>query len=281
MGGGRQPAQGRGAERGADRGAAGRARPGPRATVEPDPTGVSGGPPKARRPRWKRWWVLALAVLVVLVVIVAYGYADTYHVELKKYTITSPDVPAAFDGTRIVLLTDIHRGSFFSQGRVRKLVERVERAPARPDPAGRRLRLQEHRLRGVLLRRARPPAGAPGTVRGARQPRLRRIRSTTTASAVRAAPATAPAILAIEAIQGAGIPLLDNQGVWVDKAGARIRVGGVGDYRAGHASVRPDRGGDQRRRLRPSRLPQPRLRRGTARGRRRPGALGTHCTGAR
>ncbi|MFH0915713.1 MAG: metallophosphoesterase, partial [bacterium] len=57
--------------------------------------------------------------------VLAYGFAESYRIEVKQFTVTSPDVPAGFDGTRIVLLTDIHRAAFFSQSRVRELVERV------------------------------------------------------------------------------------------------------------------------------------------------------------
>jgi predicted MPP superfamily phosphohydrolase len=38
---------------------------------------------------------------------------------------------------------------------------------------------------------------------------------------------------AIRAIKRAGIELLDNRGVWVERDGARIRLGGVSDYREG------------------------------------------------
>ena len=43
----------------------------------------------------------------------------------EQYEFSSPEVPPQFDGTKIVLLTDIHRGWFFSEERVHGLVERV------------------------------------------------------------------------------------------------------------------------------------------------------------
>lgn len=204
---------------------------------------MSGGPPKARRPRWKRWWVLALAVFVVVAGIIGYGYAETYRIEVKRFTITSPDVPAAFDGARIVLLTDIHRGWFFSQARVSKLVERVN--ALQPDlvvlggdyvyanvdyeascfaelarlqaPLGRFAVLGNHDygeyddgVRGGGGSDSGPDdSGGPGE--GGRDG------------------SSADPASAIEAIQGAGMTLLDNQAVWVEKAGSRMRLGGVGD----------------------------------------------------
>jgi predicted MPP superfamily phosphohydrolase len=44
---------------------------------------------------------------------------------VKEYTFASPDVPAAFDGTSIVLLTDVHRSFYFTQKRVAGIVDQV------------------------------------------------------------------------------------------------------------------------------------------------------------
>ncbi len=44
---------------------------------------------------------------------------------------------------------------------------------------------------------------------------------------------------AVEAIEASGIELLDNRGRWVEKDGARIRVGGVADHQVGRPEVYP------------------------------------------
>src|SRR5512139_371905 len=81
-----------------------------------------------RVPRWRRrrtWLVAALAILLVVVAFVAYSYSETYRVEVKHYTFASADVPEALVGTRIVLLTDIHRSFYYSQARLGGIVDRV------------------------------------------------------------------------------------------------------------------------------------------------------------
>lgn len=156
--------------------------------------------------------------------IIGSGFAETYRIEVKKFTVTSPDVPAAFDGTRIVLLTDIHRGWFFPQDRVRKLVERVNALQsdlvllggdyvyANTDYEASCF-AELARLQAPLGRFAVLGNHDYGTYgRGKRDGEI-------------------DPTPAIEAIRGAGITLLDNQAEWVDKAGARIRVGGVGDVK--------------------------------------------------
>ena len=78
-----------------------------------------------RRSRRRRWLLALIALFVVIIAITGYGFAETYRIEVKEYTFADPDLPVAFEGTRIVFVTDIHRGLFFSQERVRSLVERL------------------------------------------------------------------------------------------------------------------------------------------------------------
>ena len=67
---------------------------------------------------------MAITVLVVITAVLAYGFAETYWIRVKEYTFTDPDLPTEFDGARIVLLSDIHRGPFFSRAGA-SLVERA------------------------------------------------------------------------------------------------------------------------------------------------------------
>ncbi len=173
----------------------------------------------ARKRRWIRWWVFAAAIVVLVAAVLGYGVIGAHRIELKTYTVTSPDLPPEFDGTRVVLLTDIHRTWFFSQDRVRSLVERVN--ALEPDlvvlggdyvyaetdyeascfaelalleaPLGRYAVLGNHDY-GEHDDEGKDPTPT------------------------------------IEAVDASGITLLDNRAVWVEQAGARIRLGGVGDY---------------------------------------------------
>jgi predicted MPP superfamily phosphohydrolase len=45
--------------------------------------------------------------------------------------------------------------------------------------------------------------------------------------------------LAVKAAADAGIPLLRNQGTWLEKDGERVRLGGVADYRASTSDADP------------------------------------------
>lgn len=167
----------------------------------------------------RKWWLIALAVLVVVAGVLGYGFAETYRLETKEYTFTSPDLPKQFDGTRVVLVTDIHRGPFFSEERVRSLAERVNALD--PDLVV---------LGGdyVYIHTNQAASCVDGL-------------------AALEAPLGCFAVLGnhdygehddgiggpedvVRAFAGSDIMLLRNEATWIEKDGARIRIGGVGDY---------------------------------------------------
>jgi predicted MPP superfamily phosphohydrolase len=150
---------------------------------------MSGRPRLFRGRRRRRWLLTAVTLFAVVIVFLAYGFGETYRLDVKEYTFSSPDLPAEFDGARIVLVTDIHRGPFFSQDRVRSLVERVN--ALEPDM--------------IIL-------GGDYVYLG-----------------------TKYAASCFAELQNLRAPMgrfavLRDQGVWVEKGGQRIRVGGIGDY---------------------------------------------------
>jgi predicted MPP superfamily phosphohydrolase len=156
---------------------------------------------------------------VVVAGVLAYGFAETYRLEVKQITVTSPDVPTAFDGTTVVLLTDIHRGWFFSQDRVGRLVTRVN--ALKPDLIV---------LGGdYVYANTDYEASCFAELAGLRAPlgRFAVLGNHDYGEHDDSGDGPTPAI---EAIRDSGITVLDNQAVWVEKAGARIRIGGVGDY---------------------------------------------------
>ncbi len=162
---------------------------------------------------------MAVALLAVIVALLAYGYGETYWLEVKEYTFSSPDLPAEFDGTRIVLVADIHRGPFFSQGRVRSLVEQVN--TLEPDMivlGGDYVYISTDYAASCFdeLERLQAPLGCYAV-----------LGNHDYGSYDDGGTGPAPVI---QAIDDAGVTLLRDEAVWVEKEGERIRVGGVDDY---------------------------------------------------
>jgi predicted MPP superfamily phosphohydrolase len=171
---------------------------------------------------------VAIAVFVVVVGVLGYGLTSAHRIEVKTYAFTSPQIPLEFDGIRIVLLTDIHRTWFFSQGRVRSLVDRVN--SLEPDIvvlSGDYVYAETDYAASCFeeLARLQAPLGRYAVLgnhdygehdNGGRDP-------TPT----------------VEAISESGITLLDNEGVWIDEAGSRIRLGGVSDLQMGNPRLAP------------------------------------------
>jgi uncharacterized protein len=185
-------------------------------------------PGQSRRSRRNKWLIGAAIIAALVVAFVAYSFSESYRLEVKDYTYAGPDVPAAFDGTRIVLLADVHRSFYFSQERVGRLVDRVE--GLHPDL----IVLGGDYVYGskdyeqsafAALGRLRAPLGVyavlgnhdyahPGG--GVNDPGR-----------------------AIQAITGANITLLDNSGVWIEKSGRSFRLAGVSDLQQGRPDAAP------------------------------------------
>ncbi|NLV71794.1 MAG: metallophosphoesterase [Actinobacteria bacterium] len=180
------------------------------------------------RRRRRRWLSALIVVLALIVAVLAYGYAETYWIQVKEYTLADPDVPAAFDGTRIALLADIHHGQFLSQDRVASLVERVN--ALEPDL----IVLGGDYVYGDIdyadscfaeLRHLRAPLGCFAV-----------LGNHDYGDYKRAAGGPAPVIRAIDE---AGITLLREDALWIESGGQRIRLGGVSDYQVDRPRIDP------------------------------------------
>ena len=66
-----------------------------------------------------------IVTFLVLVAMLIYPFAEPFMLEVENVTLTSGDLPADIGQLRIVYLSDIHQGAFFSQSRVNDLVKRV------------------------------------------------------------------------------------------------------------------------------------------------------------
>lgn len=189
----------------------------------------------------KRWWLLVPAILVVVAAVFGVGLAETHRIEIKRFTITSPDLPASFDGTRIAFVTDVHRGAFFSQARVGKLVERVN--ALHPDMivlGGDYVYANTDYEESCFaeLAKLEAPLGRFAVLGNHDYGEYDR----SDGSSDDADPGEA-----IQAIDGAGLILLLNRGVWVSRGESRIRVGGVGDYQEDTPLLAPTIDGTNRR----------------------------------
>ena len=155
---------------------------------------------------------ICIAVFVTVFLAGLYAFIEPYRIEDKVYHISSPDIPASFKGTRIVFLVDIHHGPFLSQTRLKKIVDRVNRLE--PDMllfGGDYIHHKAEYIKPAFeeLSRLRAPLGLYGVLGNHDHNK------------------NAP--LTRESMSMAGITLIDNAGVWVNRGESRIRVGGVGD----------------------------------------------------
>ncbi|MGI5939815.1 MAG: metallophosphoesterase [Thermoleophilia bacterium] len=193
--------------------------------------------PSNRRPLSRRCAVL-ITVGVILAGLLAYTFIEPFWIQVKHYTYSSTDVPAAFDDTRIVFLTDIHRGPFFSEDRVRRLVDRVNTmAPDIIMLGGDYASDGEDEASCLAqLTHLRAPLGRYAVLGNHDYEKIEYTDQTYVYDVYDPSPA-------IDAIERAGLELLDNRGVWVERNGHRIRVGGVSDHRVGSPRLSPIVGG--------------------------------------
>jgi predicted MPP superfamily phosphohydrolase len=155
-----------------------------------------------------------LKKLIVIVVILgmffcAYSFIEPYLIETKEITIESDQIPAEFDGKRIVFLTDIHYGPLFNKERLNSLVNKTNEL--NPDII----------LLGGDYVTNDPPA----------------VGSTFSSLSELKAPLGVYGVLgnndpensSIQAMKNAGITYIGNNAVWIGSNNSRIRIGGVGD----------------------------------------------------
>jgi uncharacterized protein len=159
----------------------------------------------------RRRWLRRAAIGSVLVGS-AYPFLEAKWCRLNRVVAELPNLPAPFEGTTIAFLSDVHHGPFVPRAYVRSVVEMTNRL--RPDI--------------VAL-------GGDYCHSGTRfiAPALEEL-------GLLKAPMGRFAVLgnhdhwdgykeSVEGLEEARIPLLRNSGTWVEKGGARLRIGGVGD----------------------------------------------------
>jgi predicted MPP superfamily phosphohydrolase len=189
------------------------------------------GSERTRRPGLKTRLLVAGALVTIAVLSLSCGLGgllDTFHVETVQYTCESPDIPSAFDGVRIVFVSDIHRGPYYSETQVGRLVDKVNALDADL----------------ILLGGDYVYTGTKYESSSFSQ--LSRLKAPLGCFAIlgnhdygRPDSANPGSSLSIKAAAEAGIPLLLNEGVWLERGGQRIRLGGVADYAASTSKLGP------------------------------------------
>lgn len=156
----------------------------------------------------KRYLLLILVILVV-----GYMFIEPYLIETKEITIESSQIPSQFDGKKIVFISDIHEGFFFDQQRTQNLVSQVNALD--PDLillGGDYVDGDSEDVKPVFqaLNNLKAPLGVYAVL-GNKDPQY----------------------LSLKTIGQTNITYIGNKGTWIQSNGARIRVGGVGDYNNG------------------------------------------------
>lgn len=157
--------------------------------------------------------VILPVIAALLILIGLYSFIEPFWIQQKVYVINHPDIPASFDNTRIVFLTDIHHGRFFSRSRVRKVVDLVNK-----------LKAQMIFLGGDYVE------GSPDYIDGCFEELGNLSAELGVYGVLGNHDHWQGAGKTREAMAKQGILSIDNSAFWVQKDGQRIRVGGVGDH---------------------------------------------------
>jgi uncharacterized protein len=157
---------------------------------------------------------MLIAIFMVLTILLAYMLIEPYLLETKKVVIESNQIPAEFNGKKIVFLSDIHYGPFFDVTRVNNLVDQVNNL--HPDLillGGDYVDGGSEYINPVFksLSRLKAPLGVYAVLGN-----------------------SDPQYLTLKAIKTSRITYIGNKGVWIDENGSKIRVGGVGDFNNGN-----------------------------------------------
>jgi len=154
------------------------------------------------------WTIILLSVMLF-----AYTFIEPFMLEIKTVDIVSDDVPDDFVGTKIVFMSDIHHGPFFSKARLKRLVNQIN--SLEPDVVllgGDYVHRDPKYIAPCFdeLKELKAPLGKFGVL--GNHDHWEGAQST------------------IINMKNAGIAHIDNKAVWIYKGESRIKIGGVGDF---------------------------------------------------
>ncbi len=147
-----------------------------------------------------------------MLIIVSYPFIEPYLVAVNEIVIVDEDVPPGFEGTTIAFVADIHCGMWVSPERTRTLVEHVNSLSPDMiilggdyiDDGSSQITECFKSLSGLSA-----PLGVYGVLGNHEH--------------------WEDVELSKRELTIVGIKLIDNDGLWVDRKGSRIWIGGVGD----------------------------------------------------
>ena len=149
----------------------------------------------------------------IITLLLFYSYLESRWLKVTEHVITSRDVPVSFNGTRIVFVSDIHHGPYFSRSRVAGMVERINRL--HPDLiilGGDYVHRSSSYILPLFdeLRKLQAPLGIYAVLGNHDY--------------------WADARLTREMMVRNGINTCENKSYWIKRGDSRIKVGGVGDW---------------------------------------------------
>jgi predicted MPP superfamily phosphohydrolase len=160
---------------------------------------------------------------IVGFLMVAYMFMEPYWIETKEVTIESDQIPAQFNGKKIVFISDIHHSPFFDKNRVDNLVNQVN--DLNPDLillGGDYVSGDSNYIYPVFssLGKLKAPLGVYAVLGN-----------------------SDPQYWTLKTIPQSNMTYIGNKGTWIQLNGSRIRLGGVGDYNNGvqiqNATIKP------------------------------------------
>lgn len=143
-------------------------------------------------------------------------------ITIRRYKYVNRDVPSDFEGVRIVFLSDIHFSRTFPIGHLTRLFEMTNDLSPDMILLGGDYVTKDPDLIEPFFREAAnltAPLGVYGVLGN-------HDRKT-------------DASLSEQCMRDAGITLLDNYAVWINRGDSRIRLGGVGDLRTHVQDIKP------------------------------------------
>jgi predicted MPP superfamily phosphohydrolase len=161
-------------------------------------------------------FLLPLAIFFLFVSFCVYIFIEPYRLEIKEIDFYDEDIPASFRDFKIVFFADIHHGLFFSETRIRKMVEKInEMSPdiifIGGDFVGNYFFENQKYIEPCFseLKNLKANFGVYGVL-GNHDVWTNKE-------------------LSLEELQKSGIAYLGNKGQWIEKNGEKIKIGGVKD----------------------------------------------------